>query len=467
MASPMFLSILLFLIQCSTALEVSPDSPCVALCADPSEPTSWKITSDDVTCSDADYSSTPTGQKFESCVSCLQSSTYSQGSDNDQLHFLYNIRYTFDSCIFGFPKAMHTGSSPCATSFACGQLETALTEGIGNANSGYEYCGINGDAILTDLFNKCVSCVAATEDQMFLANYLVALQAGCNQEPPAGTIVGLNDTVFSATMIGAVDPQDQHNADGSDSVISTGQIVGIVAGVLVLGLALAGFFFVRHRKRRNRVHLAADRTSSSPGPGSRRPHFHRQASSLSFRCQTHLSPRSPVFFPNPSASTIDEEKPWQASPAAAADSMRPFTAARPYAIDTSAAAAAPAYPGSVHHSPKNAHFGAHDAAAHHRPYHPAEYAPASPTTASMSAFTFGSPVPDYAASPVSGSTASPLLGRAWEAADGGLRRPGLLERAGVKAGGEVRGARRVSGNTGSPVESMVINTRFPGPPTRR
>ncbi|KAI8633276.1 hypothetical protein F5Y19DRAFT_295210 [Xylariaceae sp. FL1651] len=502
----------------SVALQVTPNSPCASFCIDSdgddvSDPNSSTTTNKDITCYDSKYSTSPAGQKFQRCISCLQDSTFAQGSENDQLWFLYNLRYTFDNCIFGFPKATGIPSTPCSTSTACGGLEVALTDGdLSPYDLDYSYCDADGGAMAGSSVAKCMSCVGASGDLNYLANYLVALEAGCNQRPPAGTVIGLNDTVFSVTEISAIDPATK-SAKKDQSALPTTSIVGIVVGAIVVILAVVGFFFVRHRKRRNR-RLRLEGTVPT-GSSSRRGQ-HRPASSLSFRCQTHLTPRSPSFFPNQSDSTIEEEEKGYSDPHLALGShpvtsgslasnasaatrwpetttsslpsfSRPGIAPRPLRNITTTA---PTIPDNVHYStsPKASRFSPLDETPISttstkstaqllplRPYNPAEYGVSSPYLSSSADNSY--------TSPTSGSTASPLLSRVWEQTQKqnqgtmapiwetpqreisvvGPRVTSALERIGVPPS---PGKRRVS-KTGSPVESQQINMSFPAPPSRR
>jgi hypothetical protein len=85
----------------SSALQVTPNSPCSTQCIDnindnPTDPNSSNTYGTDITCNNADYTTTAVGQKFKSCVSCLQNSAYSSSTENDQAWFLYNVRYAVD-----------------------------------------------------------------------------------------------------------------------------------------------------------------------------------------------------------------------------------------------------------------------------------------------------------------------------------------------------------------------------------
>lgn len=75
-----------------SALQVTPNSPCASLCQDSpdldvSDPNSSSTKNSDIVCEDAAYSSAA-GSKFKSCMTCLQRSTFSQGSESDTMWFL-------------------------------------------------------------------------------------------------------------------------------------------------------------------------------------------------------------------------------------------------------------------------------------------------------------------------------------------------------------------------------------------
>ncbi|KAH8166679.1 hypothetical protein CIB48_g1558 [Xylaria polymorpha] len=504
-----FICILGGLIPHAIALQVTPNSPCASFCIDSegddvSDPNSSTTTNKDITCYNSKYTTSLAGQKFQRCISCLQDSTFSQGSESDQLWFLYNLRYTFDNCIFGFPNAIGIPSTPCSTSTACGSLEGALTgDGLSLKHPDYSYCDVDGGVITSSSITKCMTCVGASDDQGFLVNYLVALEAGCNQQPKAGEIVALSDTVFSNTVINAIDPATNASEDNQPT-LSIAAIVGIAVGALVVILAIAGFFFVRHRRRRNRRLLLEGGVSRKNSP--RRGH--RPASSLSFRCQARLTPRTPAFFPNESDSTVEEEKSDNNNPhlalgshpinpqssasgtSPASQQQQPttpsFTRPRQAPVPLqSISTKAPTVPDTVHYStsPRASRFSPHEEPSSTtstrstaqllplRPYNPAEYGVSSPHIGSSANGSY--------TSPISGSTTSPLMSRLWEKQNQDAMSPvwempvretlvttrpktaGALERIGIPLS---PGKKRIS-NTGSPVESQEINITFPGPPS--
>ncbi|KAJ4306295.1 hypothetical protein N0V88_001094 [Collariella sp. IMI 366227] len=81
--------------QISSALQVTPNSPCSSACRDSldldtSDPNSSNTRGTDITCLDTAYSSAA-GTKFKDCMTCLQTSTFSQGSESDTMWFLYFV----------------------------------------------------------------------------------------------------------------------------------------------------------------------------------------------------------------------------------------------------------------------------------------------------------------------------------------------------------------------------------------
>ncbi|KAF5659169.1 exo-alpha-sialidase neuraminidase [Fusarium heterosporum] len=284
---------LLFVVS-TTALQVTPNSPCAQFCFDQSDNDSPKTRGDEIVCNDDDFKRKAEGQKFQRCLACLQDSTFKQGDESDQDWFLYNMRYSFDYCIFGYPNATDIPSGPCITSEACGPIGNALKEGIAQPNDReqYDYCDTDDKAMLGDAVAKCQACVKADSTHTIISNFLVALDAGCQQRPKPGTPIGLNDTVFSETTISILDPSASVVPGDSHALPNT-SIAAIAVGAFAFLLISAGCIFMQHRRRK--------RNSTS-----------NRRSSLSFRCQTHLTPRTPGFHDLP--PYMDEERSLSNSP---------------------------------------------------------------------------------------------------------------------------------------------------------
>lgn len=92
--SPSYIALRAFLLASPlvSSLQVTPNSPCSKVCVDSttldlSDPNSSNTRNSDIVCQDADLGS-PAGTKWRDCMTCLQTSTFSQGSESDQAWFL-------------------------------------------------------------------------------------------------------------------------------------------------------------------------------------------------------------------------------------------------------------------------------------------------------------------------------------------------------------------------------------------
>jgi hypothetical protein len=85
---------------------------------------------------------------------------------------------------------------------------------------------------------------------------MIALQAGCNQEPPTGTVIGLNETIFSSTQV-AITTASVPSSTGSTSAgspgLSAGAKIGIVVGVIIALLIIIAVSFIWWKKRQRRA----------------------------------------------------------------------------------------------------------------------------------------------------------------------------------------------------------------------
>lgn len=289
------------------ALQVAPNSPCSSVCIDStaldaSDPNSSNTEPSDIVCEDADFTNTVDGSKWKQCMSCLQNSTFSQGSESDQYWFIHNLRYSFDFCVFGFLDGTGSGSNPCETSSACGTLRTSLEHGnLSTTDPEFGYC--DDGAVAGSSFNTCLDCVRSGGNTQYVANALVALQAGCLQRPNSTEALGLNGSVFSERTITIVDPATLKKTPEA-APLSTPAIAGIVAGAVVLVILVSACVLIRCRKRRNRAAIGTN------PQWSKTPRSHKRKSSFSFRCRKILaSPMSPKFFRD-DLTPVEEHPPY-------------------------------------------------------------------------------------------------------------------------------------------------------------
>ncbi|KAK3326458.1 hypothetical protein B0H66DRAFT_589067 [Apodospora peruviana] len=539
----------LFLIApLASALQVTPNSPCASVCQDDSnldksDPNSSRTRNSDIICKDVDLD-TPVGTKWKNCMTCLQSSPFSQGQESDQMWFLYNLRYSLSYCIFAFPNATDVESTPCRTSMACGPLQDGIEHGVTTPSNitSFSYCSAGGgSASSPSNYEHCTPCVSAEGRTEYLANYLIALEAGCLQQPAPGRILGLNDTIFSKTHISIVDPTTVAEPAAPSSGLATNTIIGIAVAALAVIVITSAVTFVCYRKRKNRRARAELEAKYYGGGGESRHGRHH--SSLSFQCQTHMA--SPRFWPGAGGGVgltpVDEMGGhFEASPDQKLNGMRkqpspnasshnvsihvaedqpqqwesPYQPEAPLAhfntrkngsttsvplhhITTSI----PAMPPNAYSSPSSAAVysspsesgGTISAVsaksttgllAHHRPYVPAEHG----------VHAHGSPQPSLSAftSPVSGTSASPLLkNQSWQQQDQqNNKKQQQRQQQQRKSFGSTMGsdglppppppgppppkvpriavpkksAKKAPAVSGSPVESWEIQTAFKAPP---
>ncbi|KAH7188538.1 uncharacterized protein B0J16DRAFT_96074 [Fusarium flagelliforme] len=258
-------SLLVLLASTTHALHFAPDSECAALCSNGSNSTASdsKLATtkpSDVVCEDGEYSDTGNGIRFKNCLNCLQKSDSTWKEESDVYWFLYNVRYAFDVCLYSYPDAVDSGTinSPCNIESSCGSLEDALTLSLlkTDTDNQFDYCEAEDSIIKSSSYKECLGCLQSTSNQKYLANFLVALKAGCIQGPEKGDIIGLSSTIFSTSLVNITDPNTNKTLPGDDGApvgsMTTGTIVGIAVGC---GLAFAGaiwllFIYCRRSRRR-------------------------------------------------------------------------------------------------------------------------------------------------------------------------------------------------------------------------
>ncbi|KAL2068249.1 hypothetical protein VTL71DRAFT_16347 [Oculimacula yallundae] len=255
------LAIVAVLLSPVLALQVSPNSACASVCiddrsSDASDPNVSNTFGSDIVCKDEEYGSTSTGSKFQRCLNCLQGSSASSANENDQGWYFYNLRFAFNSCIFGTANTTSSISTPCSTGAVCGHIQKALGDGMGTplTTGQYSYCTAYDDSFLGSTLDTCRSCLKLNNDAAYLSNFLVALEAGCTQRPNGGLVVGLNSTLFTRNAVAITFPRESGPGKEHKS-LSTGAIVGTAVGCGVLLLIILAISFVCFKKRRNAKRL--------------------------------------------------------------------------------------------------------------------------------------------------------------------------------------------------------------------
>ncbi|KAM4056156.1 putative exo-alpha-sialidase / neuraminidase [Hirsutella rhossiliensis] len=275
--------VLLFVLcRVVVALQVTPGSPCAAYCLDSLEGNDFKASDSttnpaDVSCRDANYVTTDSGIKFRECVDCLQTSTKFAEGESDVKWYIYNLRYAISACLFSSPAAPpnKTADSPCGVDKACRPLKGALTsDDLQPApQTSQDYCTADHGAFKRSNLSPCTKCLRATEGEAYLSNFLVALEAGCAQNPADGQVLGLSSSLFTADAVSAVNPPTSNQDDKKGQPGLTGSaIAGIVIGVVLLFVFAAALFIVYWR--RQEALDSEDSDDEAKGlPGPNYPHL--------------------------------------------------------------------------------------------------------------------------------------------------------------------------------------------------
>ncbi|KAA8648999.1 uncharacterized protein ATNIH1004_004889 [Aspergillus tanneri] len=266
------------------ALRTTHGSPCVDECNQRSNST----TGSDIVCLDGDFSDTARGSKFQSCVECQLRSNYSDeaSGQTDVDWGLYNLRYAFTTCVYGFPENINNMSSQCTVN--CQSLDLAVEYDLKNpsGNNFDSWCG--STAFADNVISDCESCYNLTSGQIYMANWsnvayvvLEALRYNCHFPVPSGKEFPINPTrIFSQSLLpeSTVDLINPSGTSGSGvknlALVIALPILGFI--ILVCTLAVGCFFFIRSRRRKARRerasgHLHArwnDTTISTPGQGN-------------------------------------------------------------------------------------------------------------------------------------------------------------------------------------------------------
>lgn len=289
---------------------------------------------------------------------------------------------------------------------------------------------------------------------------LIGIQAGCEQQPANGIIVGLNDTVFTTSTIQIVDPSTSSSDSASSMDLSPPVIAGISIGALVFFLLALGCGYMQFRKRRNRIARQ------------------RRASPLSFRCQTHVTPRTATF---PAEDEEVQEKPFVDPSAALGSNPVKLDKGKGVSVRTDVVNAPPMVhspgrfagsPGTLTRSPEmdfttptsttSVRSNAPLLATSYRPYVPAEYGIPSQSLPGLAITTSeASPFTEQRA--FSGSSPSsfgePRKLRVETQAS-------MWERPGEQQASRDLTRKRAS-PVGMPVSSMSIQMEFPPPPGQK
>lgn len=181
--------ILLFVAGLAAAIQVTPNSPCTSVCNNGGSTPGQKLSQtneEDIVCNDEAYSSGK-GQQFQQCLDCLQTSSFGTDAENDQMWFIYNLRYAADckqehptvtfsllsqraGCFFGTNNPENL-SGPCMVDTACDPLSKSLSAGNESTKAGdiFDYCSAD-NAQFSSIEPVCYTCLQHMEDNFYISN---------------------------------------------------------------------------------------------------------------------------------------------------------------------------------------------------------------------------------------------------------------------------------------------------------
>ncbi|MCJ1225330.1 hypothetical protein MMC12_001979 [Toensbergia leucococca] len=235
----------------TTALEVLPDSSCLATCTKNSA--SPSTDGSDITCYDPGYNDTAVGTSFQNCVSCeLQGQTTDRASGQTDLGTaLYNMRYAVDWCLYGFPQPnSQTASNPCIES--CAKLSPSMETNIltPNVSTPYDYCQ-NTD--FSANVGICAYCISLVPNQLYLSNFLNVLKSTCQTLPANNTPFAIPPSqIFTLSPPSTYSTSASTTSSSSSSLpLSTKLAIGItIPIVIILLLAFGLYWYSRLRNSR-------------------------------------------------------------------------------------------------------------------------------------------------------------------------------------------------------------------------
>ncbi|KAH7075281.1 hypothetical protein FB567DRAFT_536558 [Paraphoma chrysanthemicola] len=288
-------SLLVFLSTISSALEVSPDSPCAPKCIDDprtgnaSDVASSLTFNRDLFCYDWEVvgnNATQSGQKFKDCNNCMKSSGYAWTTavERDTNWFLFNNRAVVDWCLFGrFAEEENKNISQSSIyktcNNKCSQIYDAADYNIKQRPDSYSFCDYSGN-FTTDA-QSCLTCLYETPGLTILGNVLTTVVDLCKKKPGKVYDVPKDQEIYAATKIalaassasasGSASPSSSNTPSTSSQSagLSKGAIAGIVLGALVgIAVILGAVLFLLRRKKNKNKNMAMPVAHEVAGSGS-------------------------------------------------------------------------------------------------------------------------------------------------------------------------------------------------------
>ncbi|TQB72188.1 hypothetical protein MPDQ_006986 [Monascus purpureus] len=223
------------LIPVVLGLRTTVGSPCTDVC----HQTSNETTPADIVCLDSDYNTTITGSNFQKCVECQLRSSYADNytGETDVLWGLYNLRYAFSTCVFGYPKQVNNISSPCIV--ACQPLDAALEPGLTTATSDY-YSMCLPDVFPDNIVTTCEFCYNLTTNQVYMANFIEALRYNCHFRTSLTDAFAISPTkiFYPSGLPPSVPTSSAASGSSGHRNLTVIIVLPVLAGVILISVAL-------------------------------------------------------------------------------------------------------------------------------------------------------------------------------------------------------------------------------------
>ncbi|KAL4922489.1 hypothetical protein BDW62DRAFT_53797 [Aspergillus aurantiobrunneus] len=245
-------AVLVLFAQLACGLRTTPGSPCEGTCS----PSNDTVPSE-IVCLDREYSSTDVGRKFRDCVSCQLESTFVDESSrqSDVEWGLFNLRFAFSSCVYGYPEVVSDVSNPCPV--ACEDLETPIEYEVENPSPEYleTWCDTASfsDIEITDC-GVCYNLTSDSTSQIYMANFLESLRYNCHFRTPTEEEFPITPSrIFSESILPSSTADLISGSDDSNNNLALIIAMPILGFVIFLCLlALGCFFFIRSRRKKAR-----------------------------------------------------------------------------------------------------------------------------------------------------------------------------------------------------------------------
>ncbi|KAJ5333597.1 uncharacterized protein N7506_007380 [Penicillium brevicompactum] len=231
------------------ALRTTSGSPCAGVCG-----TTTNTTSNEISCLDQAYNQTATGKKFENCISCqLESDFHDTNTGESDVNWgLYNLRYAFSTCVFGYPDSISNTSSPCPVT--CDIIRTAVGEDIQEPSISNLDDWCDSPSFADNVVNDCELCYNYTTTQVYMANFLESIRYNCHFRTVTGKKFKIEPTrIFTQSLLPSSLSLTTPSSSSSNLNLGVVIAVPIVGFLLILcSLTICCFFFIRHRRKKAR-----------------------------------------------------------------------------------------------------------------------------------------------------------------------------------------------------------------------